>query len=322
MPSTKEAGALRALKHLDLEATRPKKNTPTPLGTLSILPRELRDQVYRQLCGQEYRFFNEEVAPHSKWLSDDDTSNHDAKLPMLKFSKTIRQEFLAVLLAEAVFIIEDLGWYACYPWVRDDIPFINRIQNVQMDILIDVESEEDYDECDEEFPMYDEEGRLVNGELSQKSVEPTSFFTGTDFPRKTCIINLDVCTPKTILMIQSPLFITLKQLTNFEIITLELSSPEELWSPEDALTYIGKDISCTNHAAGLGVLGDAMRSALEPSLGPNIISVVEETRKTPRCCRITFHPQDYLSQKKKNLEAGPDAQVEDRADAMAMFESN
>lgn len=76
--------------------------TLTPLDTLSILPRELRNQIYRHVQNHKYLW---DPYPRAKcliWQSCDNTINN---LSMRMIWKTILEEFLAILHAEIIFCI-------------------------------------------------------------------------------------------------------------------------------------------------------------------------------------------------------------------------
>ena len=93
------------------------------LGTLSILPRELRDEIYSHMCNQTcpYRF----VKP-ACWLTG---LKWDGKGRfMLEVSKAVRKEFLTVLYSKGVF---EMDQHSVLPYTqRSDIPFFNDISNI------------------------------------------------------------------------------------------------------------------------------------------------------------------------------------------------
>ena len=98
----------------------------TPLGDLSVLPRELRDEIYSHVCneGFSYNFHDGGGILGDKgsqiWCG--------LGLPMLKVSNGIRDEFQAVLHSKGVFEIgENTG---SIPIQRNDIPFVNDILNI------------------------------------------------------------------------------------------------------------------------------------------------------------------------------------------------
>ena len=70
------------------------------------------------------------------------------------------------------------------------------------------------------------------------------------------------------------------------------------WRAEKTLFYIGNDLSYTNYAVGFRVIVDALSSALEPTLGPSVISLKNGDEGSEDKWKITFHPQDFDSRKK------------------------
>ena len=104
---------------------------PTPLGTLSILHRELRDEIYRYVYNHKHLLTPYPKTSRLKWQSYNETI---LDLSMLAVSKIIRQEFLVVLHAEGEFIIWEepfvKEWFP-QAWTRNEIPFIRQIQNVE-----------------------------------------------------------------------------------------------------------------------------------------------------------------------------------------------
>ena len=313
MALEKKARTLRAPKenHKDLvEITTPKTIPFTPLGTLSVLPRELRDEIYsHHLYNHSFYFNSWQKYPHSKshckWLSTDVTPH---RLSMSAVSKHIRQEFLIIVYAEAVFTIRDEYLLSDYVWERHDIPFIDHIQNLELQTSLGDSycwyCRRHYSAGDDNLPM--------------KKAVPTLFFTGTRILRNTCVIQLESCTPKRLaLLLRSPFFHVIKQLTNFKSVTLQLVSEKGWWVQEDVDTYLEQ--CYVDHAVQFRVLVDAISNALEPSLGPSVSS--GPRNPISNCWNLTFRPRDYLS-KKKSLEAQLGAQKEEQAADLTVIEGN
>ena len=83
---------------------------PTPLGTLSMLPREIRDETYRHVCSTKW-YLSSPSRSHCKWHGESNTV-----LPTMTLSKSIRQEFLAILYAESLFVICDTTSFGNNTW--------------------------------------------------------------------------------------------------------------------------------------------------------------------------------------------------------------
>ncbi len=238
---------------------------------------------------------------------------------MLAVSKTIRQEFLAILHAEGEFVIgEGLFMKAWFPraWTRNDIPCIHQIQNVEFQIAVRTWSDEYYISHGMDYSR-------ENSKILKTDAVAMSFFAGTEVLRKTCVIRFHVpMEPKMILVLQSPFFGVIKQLTGFATVVLLVLSKEKdwvaNWVARDVLTYIGEDPSYTNYAVGYRVLVGAMSSALEPTLGPSVISLGSRNHRYEDEWTITFRPQD-LNSKKKNLDPCSNSQVNEVNETVSLF---
>ncbi|CAF9925720.1 hypothetical protein IMSHALPRED_006766 [Imshaugia aleurites] len=303
MPSKQPASAL-CVTQTQTEATRPFSTTPTHLGTLSILPRELRDQIYSYICSDDYYY----VHHSGKWVTQTDFRSTHLALTMRNLSSVIRQEYLS----QVIFHISDhpgeldgrrLWVPSKKDWPRNSIPFIDLIQKVESSLTFYLvrqlnDSAHVVDDC------------KVNEQFSNMRAEPVSFFAGTDILRQTCVITLYGCTSKTGLILRSPFFRAIRHLTGFKRVTLKLLSDRSTWSQEKREIYLGREPPRTGYAAGLRAFAETMSSVLEPSLGPSVISDISP-RWSLDIWKITFHPRDYISE--KNTEAKSAVQVEELA---------
>ena len=266
--------------------------TLTPLGKLAILPRELRDQIYSHVRNRKYQMGSYQRGSYRKWRSVDGSN-----MPMVTFSNAMREEFLAVVCTEAVFRICDGYHYKSYcedkPWTRNGIPLLDQIRNLEVSATLGGAS-------DQWYTAHRTDYAKMNRLLSGRNAEPTSFFTGTEVLRNSCAIKLHFCTSKTMLIMQSPFFDAIRHLTGFRTVSLELLSRKNQWWPKDALTYIGKDPSYADHTIGFRTTMDAIRNALEPTLGPSVVSENDTGQEID--WKMTFQPRDHQF-KRKDLEA-------------------
>lgn len=281
-------------------------NPPTPLGILSTLPRELRDEIYRHLHDHRYYFHNPD---YRKWRSMDRQS-----LPTMRLSKVIREEFLAILFAEADFCLSDSGFRGrreansrTETWIRDDLLYIDRIQNVSYSTglllhLYEYRWNEGIGTADDQH----RDDKL----MLERSAEPISFLTGTEVLRNSCVIYLSPITPKATLLLQSPLIDAVKGLTGFMTVILILRSTRTV--------HMRNRSAATDHAITVRTFAKLIRATLEGSLGPSAISEVRQRHVEPVILggrgyheriesKITFHPQDYAS-REKNVKSSPSAQ--------------
>lgn len=235
-------------------------------------------------------------------------------LPTLRLSKVIREEFLANLFAEAVFCLSDSGFrrrgeggIRTETWIRDELLYIDRIQNVSYSTRLLLHLYE-Y-RWNKEIGTADDQHRFDKF-MMERSAEPVSFLTGTEVLRNNCLIHLSPITPKATLLLQSPFIDAVKRLTGFKTVMLILGSTRTV--------HMRNRGAATDHAITVRAFVDAIRATLEGSLGPSVISEVREKHFEPVILggrgyheriesKITFHPRDYVS-KKNNLKPSPSAQ--------------
>ena len=224
-------------------------NAPTPLGTLSILPRELRDQIYGHVHSVLYHIINSSE-PNLIWGS---VGQRGYGLPMLTLSKAIRQECLAALFKKAVFMLDNVGYAGKAVRKPKDIPFIDQILNVKYVVFL-----------------------LEPNDMPEGIAKPVEFFSGTEVLRNRCSVQLYLGSTIGMLSVQSPLIIAIKGLTGFKIVTLHSRSCGGGFARE------------------FGDNTDALRSALEPSLGP---SIIREDWENGVPWELTFRPRDYIAKR-------------------------
>lgn len=297
MPSKDEARALNQkitphLKNHPRKPAIPKSTSLGPLGTLSILPCELRDLIYGYVCNQEYSYwFNDRSSDSEfqypgrsdcrKW--EIETEN----LSMLQESKPIREEFLSVLCSEVVFKI---GYSDKLQ--RNDVPFVNDISNIQL--FLD---------------LYPE---IENGGLSTMKAEPVSFFTGTTVIRNTCVIELSWCTPKILLLLKSPLMSAMSQLMGFKTVRLIFSTDADDWLKHNTPQGVRETFRNLETCPGFDTVVFRISSALEPTLGS--FTTGENLDGTQY---VTFHPQSSPLKKAEGMEADAGFQMYKKSSALS-----
>ena len=254
---------------------------PTSLGTLSILPRELRDEIYRYLIRTKYYIDNRPFQPRDEG---------GAIKVMLNMSKSIRQEILAVIAAEASFELLDASPGEMERWTREDILFIDQIQKIE----------------------YNKHTFMLRGQdwrdRSLLAAGPISPFVGQDVRRTSCVIKLGPLTPEAVSILESPFFKAIADLRGFKNVVLCLWAYPWDWCPEYVMKYLG-GASYTDNASSFKKFVDRLSSTLEPSLGPGVISEAEvDDRKffrDRRGWKVTSRPCDFiLKQKKAKAELG------------------
>ena len=266
-------------------------NTPTPLGTLSTLPRELRDEIYGHLHEQTYHISLYPQKTDFKWRS---VRNNTDELPMITLSKAIHQEYLAVLFGKAVFVLGNVDRKGGAMWESGEIPFIDQIQNVRYTASPGLPGHIPTHEVSRIF----RDRRLVKQLMSKTSPKPIEFFTGTAVLRDTCSIELHPILQKVMPVLQSPLIMAIGGLTGFKIVTLKLTSGTWKWSRSLALS--GRELSDAEHAENFRGAANAFRNALEPSLGPSLGPIIISKDYDNRLAlELTFRPRDYVASRNK-----------------------
>ena len=263
--------------HKDLyNLTTPDCSSPTPFGTLSILPRELRDEIYRHLLNRQwpYYFNDSHYGDIRKWMGDG--------LFMLSVCKAIREEFLTVLCSERFF---ELHHYSLSDKIQhSDIPFLYMISNVI--IGLDV------------YPMSDNTNKF---EPSITKPEPISFFNGTSVMRNVCLIELYRCMPGSLLsLLKSPLMHAMSELTGFKTVRLTFSTYKLDWLEYDdglsekARQHIRETFYSLETCPGFDDFVLRTSNALEPTLGyfaVTRVSWIDESGLWGQ--RVTFHPRGH-----------------------------
>lgn len=203
----------------------------SPFGTLATLPRELRDDNYSLilaqdgrkhvfLCEREWRSPGRAL---KKWTGD---------LAILESSRSIREEALAVLYAQGHFRFYEGCTSPMFQHDRSDIPFVDHLSHIT--IAFDVHIDDDDWLSERHIALEEHDNRLL-----ERTAAPISFFTGTGKLRDSCIIELESCSPKLTLLLESPMFHAISQLTGFSSVTLVLDSDAELWDEYDFMLMVG-----------------------------------------------------------------------------------
>lgn len=289
MLSKKEARALRKkltsrpLKDVGKLATSNASNF-TPLGKLSILPRELRDEIYSHVCSEGFSYdlgIGSGRKGSQIWRG--------LGLSMLQVSNAIREEFQAVLYSKGVF---DIGYNSGSIQIkRRDIPFVNDILNIKITVILhpDCESQADgFWSNEEEEPLFEP--------------EPVSHFTGTSIMRHTCVIELKTQGPTALkALLSSPVVNAMSQLTGFKTVQLKFSTTVDYWV--QSWTFVVREsIYDYGTCLGFDTLVLQISSALEPALGAFTVTRGRE------CYMwwyqdVTFHPQNHPTEKLDKLGA-------------------
>ncbi len=270
------------------------------LGTLSTLPRELRDEIYSYMCNQRCPY--EFLENGTKWCG--------LGLSMLKVSKAIREEFLTVLYTKGVFVIHRY-WYVL-KIRRTDIPFFNDISNIQIsldlsDILFEIHPVDE-----EEFHMNEIQHRsAIKG-------RPVSYFTGTSIMRNTCTISLNECSPEMLLpLLKSREFYAMSQLTGFKNVQLRFSADANDWLKLKTPQPVREEFHKLGTCPGFETMVLRTSSALERTLGSFTVTRGRWTDDSETWDQhVTFHPQDRPIKDVDSVGANSRLEIEEMTSAL------
>ena len=262
---------------------------PTPLGALAILPRELRDEIYSCFCNHNYHFDGESVLPCRRRFPMGRSSIWYSIRDIVTLSTAIRREFLAILYANAVFEFSVPIGEVSKTRTRNDMPFVDNMKNVRWILYLWIMSDTT---CIKHNIPHEHLNRRISG-----LTLGVSHFAGADIFRKSCVVELQFCTPRAIQILQSPFFNGIKLLTGFMTVKIKLLAQRKDWCPKDALKNGGESESFRDRAAGFTIFMNAVRTALEPSLGPSIVIGWKGKGPFELTWKLTFHPRDYVQSK-------------------------
>ncbi len=264
----------------------------TPLGTLSILPRELRDEIYRNVCNQDGSYWFNTLQGHEpsdcrKW----DIEN----LSMLQVCKVIRKEFLSVLCSEGVFEI------SChYNEIRSsDIPFVKDISNLCFVFNLGMISSTS----------------VKKSRLSTMEEGPVSFFTGTSVLRNKCVVEITWCTPNSLLILGSPLMAAMAQLTGFKTVELVFLTDADSWLEFGTPWDVKESFRNLKTCPGFDTFVLRISKALERTLGP--YTTGENLDKPQYWTQsVVFHPQGPPLKQVERTKAKGVTQMDEASSAL------
>ncbi|KAL6722355.1 hypothetical protein ACLMJK_001462 [Lecanora helva] len=237
----------------------------SPLGTLTKLPREVRDQIYYFSLTNEHRY----TICKFSWcytLARPQWSGSRIFSALLQASSSIRREALQVL---ATYVLFDFGDVSdCRRLRQCDIPLLQYIQNIRFSI-----------------PMRNME-RLGNVASDPLSVCPLAFFTGDNPLRGYCKITINMQTVEALSKVLDSHFGTaVFESLGFRIVELEFVIYK--------FDYSGKE-DCES---ALTDINSVLNDALEPYIGrirmqTKVYGGPHQARK-----KVRFHPRAHSSTK-------------------------
>lgn len=271
------------------------------LGNLSVLPRELRDNIYAYIVPEGYTTkWHAVVHPgiHYTWLRHQEPGFEKPRYKSLKSPNAPKFNITIFLLSriiheEAMIVFYSLGTFRFAPpcFEFNGITSIgsfpstniaNRIMNVELLYQMSLKK----------ILILNSKGpRDLHSTILfwSPSPGPTALFKGNDIKRKSAFIQFkffEWSSYKTEI-IRTPILDDLKQLTGFRTVTLKLE--------KDSNNSYGDRAAWEKGRVELKSMLNEIRASLEPSLGHGAMSepgVCWEFHS----CQVVFHPRDHQVQ--------------------------
>lgn len=213
---------------------------PSSLGTLSVFPREVRDEIYSYLVGKGsvYEYYLQ-LKPYirKKWLPAMGGGNLLILFPVVQTSKCIRREALTCLTTRSMFEFD----FRSQSPSPSDIPFLDHLLNITYTATMN-----------RKFGDYDGHSKLSAG--------PLPLFAGNESPRNLCIVRLSSCARDIGFHMDSPLFSAVSRLTGFKEVRILLYTKS--WNYDRHSDRPGFQPSMN-----VAQMVQMVRSLLEPFLG-------------------------------------------------------
>ena len=284
----------------------------TPLGTLAILPREIRDEIYSYFCPHKtYKFKDNTYHDvRVKWSCWPGRPMPEINRPMLgQVSKAVREELHAVLYSKDVFYVSHFPFSV--KTQRSEIPFFDFISNISIKVKLLRMSD---------ISWYGPRGKLSPEDeeefLMTIKAEPIMYFTGNSIMRNTCAIKFRHCGPKVLpTLLSSPAMAAISQLIGFNTVQLQFSASSYRWlkyeTPECTRERIWKLGTCP----GFDALVLRTSRALAPTLGSFSVEHGQPLAFGKFSGiwyqDVTFHPRNQPIKKPDVLEVKSSTQAED-----------
>ena len=291
-------------------------HAPSPLGTIGILPRELRNQVYGRLIGKRYHAHHPQTIVHPqghrqfpKYCPHVWKQLTAKGLSLLVTSAAIHEEMSEVLFKATFHFDRDIDAsdvLIALPYTR----FTDRMMKIEIDYdAILHQLQLDYDPVDVDQRMVD---------FSRALPGPLIFFGGDKIQRDSIQLGFWVGPwPEINLSIsETPLFEAIKHLIGFKTVTVRLMADDEFYYTAlhthigevmNSWTDAGNSMAELGKCHGLydGFIGllENMGKTLEPALGPGKMSELYagefSNLKNGGCRHLEFHPRDHISNRSK-----------------------
>ena len=274
---------------------------PSSLGSLSRLPRELRDQIYHLIMDQPidsclFEFYGSDRRGYSSGKKWHRMCN--SFLPVLRTSSLIRQEALEALTVWGKFEFRQDFWGPDVE--RQDIPFLENISNVRFEFDLNESMFLDGNSNDMLWPFYD---------TAVMPAGPLEAFTGGNIIRKSCVIKISNRTDRLPPVLIEPLKVTIARLTDFNSVTLDLRIfDEDNFYDVEGLGMTGYEGFSKDDKEAFHASTTSIAAQFESTLGPCVIGEVCDNESRYGLRRdVVFHPQAFLAPRAMEDESKPQA---------------
>lgn len=297
-----------------------------PLGTFSLLPREIRDEIYGHVFSKNDRaFYSASILISASYEKLDRSSPAQCKmrigsnLSVLCLSKAIKDEAMPLLYSKATFRFYhglDERYDIKIPR-RLNADIISRMTNVE--IFYDAGPDPAMVELDPGVDLNSEYSsepiiEWISNSYRSAPAGPLDFFRGASITRKSILIVLslnewgsyatEMIEPSSFSRINpSPLFNALEHLTGFETVTLRLLVQVYRFCPPRGTSKATEQEWVVARQwekvySGHGIFLSTLSKALEPTLGKgnatgDFVFGKDGILSFPEQRDIIFHPKDH-----------------------------
>lgn len=256
-----------------------------PGGSLSALPREVRDEIYRMVIGQIHLVVADDILPDlvdPYGVVEKSVSEDDKNFPILRVSKFINEEATKILYGDSLcrYVI-DLHTDADEHSTPPTLSTTKRMMNLELQV--DAVGER-YDHWRNTLVS---KGYSYQEETKQFCEKMILQFSGTEILRRSMRVKLQKTSPQFLRALQGGILQALKTLQGFEEVVIQVACFIV------AGTHLGGDSPLSKFWEPAEVTRDAMRRGLEPALGPATTICLSRNGQKPYATCIEFHPRKY-----------------------------
>ena len=266
--------------------------TSSSLGTLVVLPREIRDHIYGYVISDRYRAYYSDSIVNDYIVEESEATGMPwemyHQLGIACTSRLLCDEVSQILYNKAMFCFQQYGTAiaALESPLEQNVKLIERIMNIELFIFIS-------DPHIENFPV------------DHKDPGPLTFFHGSVIPRKSAIIRITSTSKRFFAgaLLQSPLVNAIKGLVGFKSVILKAAYERTLSTTTVKSSY-GSSIG-TFHGElyqkdPTWQLLSMAKENLGPHIGPSddiseLVSPSGGSVWKDGYRQIEFHPREYVT---------------------------